>query len=139
LLPPIILAVSITATQSGSDYLSSAEVILETVLAGFLATVFLIPIGMMISSLTRRRTYAAVGTFMFVFVLGIVASIFSQFDPNWQLIDPGNVLFYSFDFIFGVSLPQDIDAWLLLGMALLFTVPPMALAYYQVLRKGVGK
>jgi ABC-type transport system involved in multi-copper enzyme maturation permease subunit len=139
LLPPIILAVSITATQSGSDYLSSMEVILETVLAGILATVFLIPIGMMISSLTRRRTYAAVGTFMFVFVLGLVAGIFSQFDPNWQLLDPGNVLFFSFDVIFGVSLPEDIDAWLLLAMGLVFTVPPMAFAYYQVLRKGVGK
>lgn len=139
LLPPLIMAIAITATQSGPDYLSSVEVIGETFIAGLWATFFLVPIGVLISSLTRRRTYAAAGTFMVVFVLGIISGIFTQFDANWQLLAPGNVLSLSFDAIFGLGLPSEIDPWLLLIVALSFTVLPLTVAYYQVVRKGVGK
>jgi ABC-type transport system involved in multi-copper enzyme maturation permease subunit len=138
-LPPLIMAVAITATQTGLDYLSSVKVIGETVLAGLWGTIFLIPIGLMLSCFTKRRTYAAAGTFMVVFVLGIISGIFAGFDPNWRLLDPGSVLSLSFDAIYGQGLPADIDPLLLAVVALAFTVLPLAFAYFQVLRKGVGK
>jgi len=138
-LPPLIMAVAITATQSGPDYLSSTVVIAETVLAGLWGTLFLIPVGIMISCLTKRRTYAAAGTFMVVFVLGIISGMFSRFDPNWQLLSPGNVLSLSFNVIYGLGLPADIDPGLLTMVAVIFIVPPLAFTYLQVLRKGVGK
>ncbi|MDD1755509.1 MAG: ABC transporter permease [Methanomassiliicoccales archaeon] len=139
LFPPIILAIAVTATQSGPDYLSSAKVILETVVAGIWATFFLIPIGLMVSSLTSRRTYAAVGTFMALFVLGIISGIFVQFDANWQLLDPGSVLAMSMNVIFGLGLPEQVDTWLFGAAIFAFTIPPLILVYWRILRKGVGK
>ncbi len=139
LLPPLILAIAVTATQSGTDYVSSAEVILETLVAGIWATFLLIPIGLMISSLTSRRTYAAVGAFMSLFVLGIVSSIFVQFDPNWQLLDPGSVLAMSMDVLFGLGLPVTIDPWLFGAAIFALTAPPLIVAYWRIMRKGVGK
>jgi ABC-type transport system involved in multi-copper enzyme maturation permease subunit len=138
LFPPLILAVAVMATQSGPDYLSSAKVVAETLVAGLWASFFLIPIGLMVSSLTSRRTYAAVGTFMILFVLGIVSGIFVQFDPNWMFLDPGNVLGQSFNVLFGVDLPSEVDGWLLGLAALAYTVPPLAIAYWRVRRRGVG-
>jgi len=139
LFPPIILAVAVTATQSGPDYLASAEVILETVVAGTWATFFLIPIGLMLSSITSRRTYAAVGTFMVFFVLGIISGIFVQFDSDWQLLDPGSVLAMSMDVIFGLGLPVGVETWLFGAAVFAFTIPPLALVYWRIVRKGVGK
>jgi len=139
LLPPLIMAVALTATQSGPDYASSAVVIGETLLAGAFATVFLLPIGLMMSSLTKRRTYAAAGTFMAIFVLGIVAGIFAQYDANWQLLDPGNVLSLTYDLIFGIELPAGIDQGMIPLIAAAMTLVPLFVAYYQIVRKGVGK
>ena len=139
LFPPIILAVAVTATQSGPDYLSSAVVILETLAAGLWATFFLIPVALMISSFTSRRTYAAVGTFMALFVLGIISGLLVQFDPNWRLIDPGSVLAISMDVLYGLGLPVDIDAWLFGAAVFGFTIPPLILVYWRTQRKGVGK
>jgi hypothetical protein len=113
-------------------------VVLETVLAGAWATFFLIPIGLMVSSLTSRRTYAAVGTFMILFVLTIISGIFGQFDPNWMFLDPGNVMGQSFNVIFGVDMPANVDGWLLGLAAFAYTVPPLAITYWLVLRRGVG-
>jgi len=47
------------------------------------------PLGLMLSSLTTRKTYAAVGTFMAVFVLQVIAGIFQRYDPNWALLGRG--------------------------------------------------
>jgi len=139
LLPPLILSIAITATQSGPDYVSSAVVIGETVVAGLWATLFLVPLAMLISSLTRRRTYAAVGTFMVVAVLGIIAGIFSRFDPNWSLLNPNFVLTLSYNVIFGLEPLAGINGSLLAAVAASFVLIPLALVYYQVVRREVGK
>jgi ABC-type transport system involved in multi-copper enzyme maturation permease subunit len=139
MLPALIMAVAITATQSGQDYVSSVEVIGETLIATAWTTLFLIPIGLMVSSVTRRKTYAAVGTFMTIFVLEIVAGIFAQYDANWELVSPGNVLAFSYDIIFGLELPSHVNEGLLLAAAMVMTIPPIVFVYYQITRRGVGK
>jgi ABC-type transport system involved in multi-copper enzyme maturation permease subunit len=139
LLPAVMVGVAVMATQSGSDYLASLEVIGQTIAAGLWTAVFLLPLGLMMSSLTGRKTYAAVGTFMAAFVLEIIGSIFTEFDPNWHLISPFGVMYNSCLAIFGQDLSPGIDPVLLAVMAFVFTVPPALIAYYRIYRKGVGK
>ena len=139
LLPPMILAIAVTATQTGGDYLSSLGVISLTVVGSILATVFLVPLGLMISSLTTRKTYAAVGTFMAVYVLQLIATIFERYDPNWTLLGPQNVLFYCYDVLFDQALPAGINTSALFLALLVIIVPPVFLVYDRVRRKGVGK
>lgn len=139
LLPPMILAIAVTATQTGGDYLSSLGVIGLTILGSILATVFLVPLGLMISSLTTRKTYAAVGTFMAVYVLQLIATIFERYDPNWTLLGPQNVLFYCYDVLFDQALPAGINTSALFLALLVIIVPPVFLVYDRVRRKGVGK
>jgi hypothetical protein len=112
---------------------------LRTLVAGMLTTAFLVPLGLMLSSLTPRKTYAAVGTFMTVLVLQVIAGIFERSDPNWALLGPGNVLQYCYNVIFEQALPDGINTLLLLGAVLVMFVPPSLLVYDRVRRKGVGK
>jgi hypothetical protein len=107
--------------------------------AGILATVFLVPLGLMLSSLTTRKTYAAVGTFMVVFVLQVIAGIFEGFDANWALLGPENVLFYCYDVIFDQALPASLNTVMLFAALLVMIVPPTVLVFDRVRRKGVGK
>jgi ABC-type transport system involved in multi-copper enzyme maturation permease subunit len=139
LIPSLVLAVAATATQSGPDYAASAEVIGRTLIAGLLTTVFFVPIGIMISSFTTKRTYAAVGIFMFFFTLTIVSGIFADTNINWNLLGPGNVLYYAYDVIYGIDLPEGLSS---IGLALILViimVPPSFITYYRIVRKGVGK
>jgi ABC-type transport system involved in multi-copper enzyme maturation permease subunit len=139
LVPSLVLAASVTATQSGPDYLASSEMIARTLVAGLLTTVFFVPIGMMLSSFTTKRTYAAVGIFMFFFTLTIVSGIFSETNINWNLLGPGNVLAYSYDIIFGVQLPEGLSSVGLAIIMFVIMVPPLFITYYRIVRKGVGK
>jgi ABC-type transport system involved in multi-copper enzyme maturation permease subunit len=139
LLMPLVLALAVLATQSGTDYLSSTVVVGETVLAGAWTMLFLLPVGLMLSSLTSRKTYAAVGTFMTFFLLEIMGGFFTRFDPSWQVLAPRTVLVGSYDILFGRTLPSAIDPVLLLLMAAVLTVPPLLIAYWRVYNKGVGK
>ena len=139
LLPPLILGIAVTATQSGSDYLGSLGVIGRTLVASILLTVFMVPLGLMLSSLTSRKTYAAVGTFMVAYVLQLIAGIFQSYDPNWALLGPQNVLFYCYDVLFDQALPSGISAVLLIVPVFVLTVPPTLLVFNRVTRKGVGK
>jgi hypothetical protein len=129
----------VTGTQTGGDYLASLGVIGRTMVAGILATVFLVPLGLMLSSLTTRKTYAAVGTFMVVFVLQVIAGIFEGFDANWALLGPENVLFYCYDVIFDQALPASLNTVMLFAALLVMIVPPTVLVFDRVRRKGVGK
>lgn len=139
ILPPLAMAIAVTGTQTGGDYLASLGVIGRTLVASVLATVFLVPLGLMLSSLTTRKTYAAVGTFMVVIVLQVIAGIFERSDANWALIGPQNVLFYCYDVIFDQAMPAGINTVLLSIALLIITVPSSMLAYDRVRRKGVGK
>jgi ABC-type transport system involved in multi-copper enzyme maturation permease subunit len=139
LLPPLAVAIAITATQSGSDYLGSLAVIGQTILAGVWSAVLLVPAGLAVSSLTRKKTYASVGTFMFFFGLMIVAGIFSNMSQDWSLLDPSNVLYQTHTVLYGLELSDEVNAFLLGAMAFILTVPPMALVYYRIRRKEAGK
>ncbi|MCX6650387.1 MAG: ABC transporter permease subunit [Methanomassiliicoccales archaeon] len=139
LLPPMAVSIAITATQSGTDYISSLTVVGQTFLAGLWSAAFFVPIGLAISSITRKRTYAGVGTFMFFFVLMIVASIFSGFSADWALLSPQVLLYDYHTVLYGLTLPGDTNVALLGAMAFILTVPPLLLVYLRVLRKGVGK
>lgn len=139
LLPPLMMGIAVTGTQTGGDYFASLGVIGRTLVASALATVFLVPLGLMLSSLTTRKTYAAVGTFMVVIVLQVIAGIFGSYDVNWSLLGPQNVLFYSYDVIFDQALPAGINTLLLFAALLMMIIPPTLLAFDRVRRKGVGK
>ena len=110
-----------------------------TILASFVTTFFFIPIGLFISSLTTRKSYAAVGTFMFFFILTIIGGIFTQFDPNWTLINPGSLLFIFYDWLFGFGIPNQVSDGLFAVMFVGFIIVPLALVYLRVHQKAVGK
>jgi len=139
LIPPIIMAMALLGTQSGSDYLGGLGVLGLTVVSGLVATLFLIPFSLMISALTNRKSFAAVGTFMTYFILSIIGSIFSEFNVNWQLLDPGSLQAFFFDWLYGEDMPHGVSGGLAAAMFCAFAVVPMAIVYYRVHQKGVGK
>ncbi len=139
LIPPVILALAITATQSGDDYLASFGVIGITIVAGIINTFFFIPFGLLISSLTKRKSYAAVGTFMIIFILMIISGIFMGFDTDWVLLDPSRILYYFHEVLYGFDLPSHVNGG---GLAAVFTgfmTIPLALVYIRIHLKAVGK
>lgn len=139
LVPPLIVSIAVTATQGGSDYLASLAVIGSTVLSGLFAALFLVPVGMMMSALTSKRTYAGVGTFMFFFILVIISTVLSGFTSDWDMLSPINVLSNAYDVLYGITLPDDVNVALMGAMILALTVPPIYFVYGRIVRKGVGK
>jgi ABC-type transport system involved in multi-copper enzyme maturation permease subunit len=138
-LPLLIFCIAVMGTQSGSDYGTSLKVLGSTILAGLLTAFIFVPYGIFISSMTKRKTYATIGIFMSFFVLIIIGEIFSYFDKNWVLIDPTRVLFYSYDILYGFSIPEGINSALLGVILFSFMVIPLVLVYLRVHLKGVGK
>jgi ABC-type transport system involved in multi-copper enzyme maturation permease subunit len=138
LLLPVVVAIAVTATQNGSDYTSSAAVVGQTVLAGLWTTVFLIPLAVLMSTLTTRKTYAAVGAFVLFFVLGIIADFLSRFDANWALLSPQALLFHAYEGIYGLKLSAGADAASQILVSAAFVVLPTLLAYYLIHRREVG-
>jgi ABC-type transport system involved in multi-copper enzyme maturation permease subunit len=139
LLPAIIMAVAILGTQSGNDYLSGIGVLGLTVLSGFVCTIFLIPLALMMSSLTNRKSFAAVGTFMVFIILTIIGNIFSEFDRNWRLLDPSSLIAYFNDWIYGQGIPFDVSGWLAAAVFSAFLIIPLAIIYLRLHLKEVGK
>lgn len=138
-LPLIIFCIAVMGTQSGSDYGTSLNVLGSTILAGLLTTFIFVPYGIFISSMTKRKSYATIGIFMSLFVLTIIGTIFSQFDKNWVLIDPTRMLNYSYNVLYGLSIPEGINGTLLGVILLIFMVIPLILVYLRIHLKGVGK
>lgn len=138
-IPPMMVAIASIATQTGQDYGGSAEVLGRTVIAGALATVFFVPFALMMSSFTKRKSYAAVGTFMSFFVMIIIAEIFAEFDPGWRVISPADSISFSFAWIFGVEVPAYVDGWALMGFMASFIVIPAFVVYIRVSRQVVGR
>lgn len=137
-LPPMIVGIASIATQTGSDYSGSAEVLGRTVVAGALATVFFVPFGLMMSSFTKRKSYAAVGTFMSFFVMIIIAEIFAEFDSAWRIISPSDAMSFSFAWIFGVEMPPYVDGLALACFMVAFITVPAVVVYLRVKRQVVG-
>lgn len=138
-IPPILMAIVLMGTQSGPSYDASLGVLGRTIIASFVATVFFIPLSVLISSLTTRKSYAAVGIFMSFFILTIISEIFSGFNTTWKLMDPGNVLAISYDWLYGFGIPSDIDNVLFSVMLIGFTFVPLVLLYLRIRMKAVGK
>jgi len=137
--PPFIVALVSMATQSGGDYLYSFGVLGKTVLVGVLVMVFFVPFGLMISSFTKRKSYAAVGTFMSFFVLALVAGIFSDFERAWNVVSPINALSYFFGWILEGEVPTYVDEAALVMIVASLIVVPAALVYFRLSREVVGK
>lgn len=138
-IPPMLMAIVLMGTQSGPSYDASLGVLGRTIIAGFVATVFFIPLSVLISSLTTRKSYAAVGIFMSFFILTIISEIFSGFSTTWKLIDPGNVLAILYDWIYGFGIPDDVNIGLFSAMFVGFTFIPLTLLYLRIRMKAVGK
>jgi hypothetical protein len=139
LVPAVIMAAVIMGTQSGSDYVGGLGVLGLTVAAGLLTTAFLIPFGLLMSSLTKRKAFAAIGTFMTFFALTLVGEIFSEFDANWQLLSPSGLLTRAVEWTFGQGLPHGMSGALLASMLAAFMLIPSALVYMRIHLKAVGK
>lgn len=139
LILPLAVACAVTATQSGSDYSGSLEVIGRTVVAGVWTTVLLMPIGMLFSCLTSKKTYAAIGAFMTFFVLMIVGEFLSRFDANWAILGPQSLLSHSMEVIYGLDLTGGVDGWLMALVSLALIVPPALITYLRVRKVEVGR
>lgn len=137
-IPPVMVAVASMATQTGDDYAASAGVLGRTAVAGALMTVFFVPYGFMMSCLTNRKSYAAVGTFMSFFVMIIVAEIFAGFDDSWRVISPANSLSYAFGWIFGVDVPDYVNWGALVCFVTGFMAIPAAVVYLRLRKQVVG-
>jgi ABC-type transport system involved in multi-copper enzyme maturation permease subunit len=139
LLPVIIYGVAIIATQSESEYLESFEVLGRATVAGILTSIFFMGLGTMFSSVTKSRTYAGVGTFVSFFVLTLISGMFSTIDVNWRLVNPLDLLQFSYGMIFGNGLPEELSPGLYWAIILSILVIPLLFAYWRVHRKAVGK
>ncbi|HIJ17523.1 MAG TPA: ABC transporter permease subunit [Thermoplasmata archaeon] len=137
-IPPVMVAIASIATQTGDDYSGSAEILGRTLAAGAVGTVFFVPYGLMMSSFTKRKSYAAIGTFMSFFVMTIVAEIFAGFDPAWRVISPADMISFSFSWIFGVEMPSYVDGWAVACLMTLFVTVPAIVVYVRVKRQVVG-
>ena len=139
LLPVIVFGVAIIATQSGSDYLDSLEVLGLAAVAGILTSVFFLGFGLMLSSVTRSRAYAGVGTFVSFFVLSLISEMFSNIDVNWRLANPFNLLQYSYAIIFDRGLPAELDSTLYWAVLSSILILPLLVAYWRIYVRAVGK
>jgi len=137
--PPVLVALVSMATQSGGDYWYSFGVLGKTALAGILVTVFFVPFGLMISSFTKRKSYAAVGTFMSFFVLAIVSGVFSEFERSWRVISPLDALSFLFGWMFEGEVPSYVDETVLVLIVASLIIVPAAIVYFRVTRQVVGK
>jgi len=138
-LPPMVYALVMLGTQTGSDYGGGLVILGKTILAGVFTAVFFLPFGLMVSSLTDRKAYAGVGIFMSLFVLTIISGIFSRGSREWLLVDPFNMVSYAYRLLFGGSLPSGLHASHLAVAISLVIVVPLIAAYFWIGRKGAGK
>jgi ABC-type transport system involved in multi-copper enzyme maturation permease subunit len=138
-LPPILIACVSIATQSGNDYEHSLGVLGETVLVGVIITLFFVPFGLMISSFTKRKSYAAVGTFMSFFGLAVVAGIFSSFARGWRIVSPVDALPILFKWLYGGQVPDYVDKGALVAIVASLIIVPVAILYYRLTRQVIGK
>lgn len=137
-LPPVMVAIASIATQTGDDFGESFSVFGATAAAGALLTVFFVPYGLMMSTFTKRKNYAAVGTFMSFFVMIIVAEIFSEFDPAWRVISPADSLSFSFAWMFGQELPEYVNMAAVACFVAAFMAIPAFVVYLKLKKQVVG-
>lgn len=138
-IPPVFIALEAILTQTGNDYSLSFRVLGSTIVAGLLTSFVFLPLGMMISSLTKRKSYAAVGTFVSFFVLLTVSTLFRYFDPNWVLLYPGRVMYLVYDLIYGYKFTTIVNPWLFYTAFFTFAILPFIVVIMKINRKAVGR
>lgn len=138
-IPPILVAFVSMATQTGGDYLYSSGILGKTALIGALVTLFFVPFGLMISSFTKRKSYAAVGTFMSFFVLAIVAGVFSSFSDGWVVVSPIDSLSILFSWFLEGDVPTYVDKGALVLIITALIAVPVSVVYFRLTRQAVGK
>ncbi|MFC1755052.1 ABC transporter permease [Thermoproteota archaeon] len=139
LIPIIIYGTVVIGTQSGSEYLESLEVLGRAAFAGILTSIFFLGLGTMLSSVTKSRSYAGVGTFVSFFVLSLISGMFQGIDVNWRLVNPLELLQFSYGMIFDVGLPDDINLNIYWTILLSILIIPPVIAYWRIQRKAIGK
>ncbi len=139
LLPPIIYVIAMTGTMSGDDYGEAGRVLGATFASGLFTAVFFLPLGLLISSMTKRRAYAGVGTFMSLFVLSIVSGIFAIFDANWLAANPFVMLLHAYQRFFGITMAGGVTPELHTLVVASLIVVPIIIVYTRVHRLEVGK
>ncbi len=139
LMMPLIFCLVVIATQTGSDYLSSLKVMGMTFVAGLFITFFFSTMGLMMSSVTKRKAYAGVGTFMAFFAPMIISEFFAHFNENWKLLSPVNILHYTFLRIYGYSIPGSIEVNYYYAALFGYLILPLLFTYYILQRRAMGK
>jgi ABC-type transport system involved in multi-copper enzyme maturation permease subunit len=139
IIPPIFYVLVMMGTQTGSDYGGGMVILGKTILMGIFTAIFFLPFGLMISSFTKSKAYAGVSIFMSFFVLSIISGLFAQFDNTWNIINPFNMLTYTYDLLFGSSLNFGIQSYQLAIVILALTIIPMIIVSIRLQRMGAGK
>jgi ABC-type transport system involved in multi-copper enzyme maturation permease subunit len=137
--PGVVMALLIMATQTGGDYGSSLAVFGSALLAGTVTTIYFLPFGLLVSSLTKRKSYASVATFMAVFALTIVGGIFTVFDRTWELVNPTVVLSHFYDCVLGIGLDNHVNGALLAAIFFSFFLIPLVLVWMRIRQRAVGR
>ncbi|MGM0404671.1 MAG: ABC transporter permease [Thermoplasmatota archaeon] len=138
-LPPLLVGLSVIATQTGDNYVGSFGILGLTLIAGIFTSFIYLPYAVLLSSLTKRKAYSGIGAFMTFFVLNIISDVFTIFDMNWRLVSPENLLHFSYDIIYGIGLPAEINTGLyVLAMSTLIIIPLLGL-FIRVHLKGVER
>ncbi|MFW6038213.1 MAG: ABC transporter permease [Candidatus Saliniplasma sp.] len=136
-LPPLFVGLSVIATQTGDNYVGSFGILGLTIIAGIFTSFIFLPYAVLLSSITKRKAFSGIGAFMTIFVLDIISDIFANFNINWRLVSPENLLHLSYDIIYGNSLPSEINTGLyVLAMSTLIIIPLVAL-FIRIHLKGV--
>ncbi len=139
LLMPIIFCLVVISTQTGSDYISSFKVLGLTIFAGTFITIFFSAIGVMLSSMTKRKAYAGVGTFMAYFTPTFLSEFFAYFNVNWRLLSPITILQYTLRKIYGYDIPSGINLGYYYAALFVYLFIPLILTYLILKRRASGK
>ncbi len=139
LIPPFLYGIAAISLQTGSNYMNSAEVLGSTILAGILYSIVITGYGIMLSSFTEKKSYAGGGTFISFIVTPSIGEIFSNFNYNWKLVNPMNLLNYSLRIIYGKDLPSRINSTLFGVLMILLITLPVLVSLYRIHHKAVGK
>lgn len=138
-LPPVMYSIAAISLQTGNNYTDSLKLIGLTSLAGILYSVVITSYGIMLSSLTEKKSYAGGGTFISFIVTPSIGEIFSNYNYNWKLVNPMNLFNYSIRIIYGKNLPSQINSTLFCVIMFSFIVVPIILTLYRIHNKAVGK
>ncbi len=139
IFPPVLYCMAAILLQTGSNYIASLEILGKTVLAGALYSILITGYGTMLSSFTEKKSYAGGGTFISFIVTPSIGEIFSNFNYNWKLVNPINLLSYSMRIIYGKDLPSKINSTLFGVIMLSLVVTPILFTLYRIHKKAVGK